>query len=164
MAKETRHLLQNINLHLNAGEMSALMGPSGAGKSTLLDLIADRKHVGTWTGHILINQTPRSRHFNRISAYVLQDNCHIPCLTVQETIAYAAWTRLPAGTTPSESYSRVSELLDMMGMASQKDSMVADLSSGFVKRLSIAVEIIALPYILFLDEVTISIYPSPLTY
>lgn len=124
-----------------------------SGKSTLLDLIADRKHVGTWTGKILVNRTPRSTHFNRISAYVLQDNCHIPSLTVGETLAYSAWTRLPQGSTQEECDRRVDELLGMMGMTEKRRDIVAHLSSGFVKRLSIAVEIISLPYILFLDEV-----------
>ena len=39
----------------------------GAGKSTLLDLIANRKHVGMWSGEVLINQLPRSEVFNRLS-------------------------------------------------------------------------------------------------
>ena len=97
---------------------------------------------------------PRTPQFNQISAYVLQDNCHIPELTVEETIAYAAWTRLPPGTTTTESSHRISELLDMMGMADRKKDRVSELSSGFVKRLSIAVELVSLPYILFLDEPT----------
>jgi ABC-type multidrug transport system ATPase subunit len=143
-------LALNCNTHYNY----SLGAVYYVGKSTLLDLIADRKNVGTWTGKILVNQTPRSRHFNRISAYVLQDNCHIPVLTVEETIAYAAWTRLPQGTTPETARRRVTELLDMMGMAEKRNSIVGDLSGGYVKRLSIAVEIISLPYILFLDEPT----------
>jgi ATP-binding cassette, subfamily G (WHITE), member 2, PDR len=97
--KSVRHLLRNINLHFEPGEMCALMGPSGAGKSTLLDLIADRKKVGIWSGEILVNQRPRSPFFNRDSAYVLQDDVHISTLTVEETIYYAAWTRMPEGTS-----------------------------------------------------------------
>lgn len=119
----------------------------------MLDLIADRKNVGTWTGKILVNRTPRSAHFNRISAYVLQDNCHIPSLTVEETLLYSAWTRLPQGSTRGGCETRVSQLLEMMGMTDKRGDTVGDLSGGFVKRLSIAVEIISLPYILFLDEV-----------
>ena len=52
-----------------------------------------------WYGEILVNQRPRLDTFNRNSAYVLQDDVHIPTLTVQETIYYAAWTRMPEGTT-----------------------------------------------------------------
>lgn len=100
-----------------------------------------------------MNRAPRSAHFNRISAYVLQDNCHIPSLTVEETLAYSAWTRLPQGSTAEECSARVDELLAMMSMTDKRGDVVGHLSSGYVKRLSIAVEIISLPYILFLDEV-----------
>ncbi len=120
-----------------------------------MDLIADRKYVGTWTGQILVNQTPRSMYFSRISAYVLQDNCHIMNLTVQETIYYAAWTRLPCGTSVENLRCRVSELLEMMGMNDVRNCKVSEISSGYVKRLSIAVELVPLPYILFLDEVIV---------
>lgn len=75
-------------------------------------------------------------------------------LTVEETVAYAAWTKLPHTTTREARMERVTELLGMMGMTELRKSIVGDLSSGFVKRLSIAVEIISLPYILFLDEPT----------
>jgi ABC-type multidrug transport system ATPase subunit len=121
-----------------------------SGKSTLLDLIADRKYVGQWSGEILINQTPRSQFFNRISAYVLQDNCHISTLTVEETFFYAAWVRLPLGTSSEFLKTRVNTLLDMMGMTSMRSDVVSGISSGYMKRLSIGVEIVALPYILFL--------------
>lgn len=60
---EEKKLLQNINFHLDPGDMCALMGASGAGKSTLLDLIANRKQIGAWGGDILINQRPRSPFF-----------------------------------------------------------------------------------------------------
>lgn len=67
-------------------------------KSTLLDVIADRKNTGMWSGQILIDGLPRSKFFNRRSAYVLQDDVHIATLTVEEVIWYAAWTRMPEHT------------------------------------------------------------------
>mmetsp|Transcript_1087 Transcript_1087/g.1754 ORF Transcript_1087/g.1754 Transcript_1087/m.1754 type:complete len:1273 (+) Transcript_1087:64-3882(+) len=156
---EERKLLQNVSFHLEPGDMCALMGASGAGKSTLLDLIANRKHIGAWSGEILINQRPRSPFFNRDSAYVLQDDIHIATLTVEETIRYAAWTRMQEGTTIDQREQRVKFLLDMMGISHVKDSIVGDamhkgISGGQLKRLSIAVEIVALPNLIFLDEPT----------
>jgi ABC-type multidrug transport system ATPase subunit len=156
---EEKKLLQHVSFHLEPGDMCALMGASGAGKSTLLDLIANRKHVGAWSGEILINQRPRSPFFNRDSAYVLQDDIHIPTLTVAETIRYAAWTRMPEGTPLDQREQRVKFLLDMMGISHVKDSIVGDpmhkgISGGQLKRLSIAVEIVALPNLIFLDEPT----------
>lgn len=154
-----KRLLRNVNLHLDPGDMCALMGPSGAGKSTLLDLIADRKLVGVWSGDILINQVPRSPWFNRDSAYVLQDDVHIGTLTCEETIRYAAWSRMPEGTTVEQREARVKQLLEMMGISHVKDSYVGDalhkgISGGQMKRLSIAVEIVSLPNLIFLDEPT----------
>jgi ABC-type multidrug transport system ATPase subunit len=156
---EEKKLLQNINFHLEPGDMCALMGASGAGKSTLLDLIAARKEVGAWGGDILINQRPRSLFFNRDSAYVLQDDVHIATLTVEETIKYAAWTRMPEGTSASSRDARVRFLLDMLGISHVKDSLVGDpmhkgISGGQLKRLSIGVEIVHLPNLIFLDEPT----------
>ena len=120
--------------------MCALMGPSGAGKSTLLDLIAD----------------PRSPWFNRESAYVLQDDAHISTLTVEETVEYSAWTRMQEGTTVQQRKARVQDLLALMGLDHIKDSYVGDsfnkgISGGQLKRLSIAVEIVSLPNLIFLD-------------
>ena len=132
------------------------MGPSGAGKSTLLDLIADRKLIGCWSGDILINQYPRSLWFNRESAYVLQDDVHIGILTVEETLRFAAWTRLEEGTSVEAREQRVKTLLEMVGLTHVKDSLVGDalrkgISGGQLKRLSIAVEIVSLPNLIFLD-------------
>lgn len=140
--------------------MCALMGPSGAGKSTLLDLVADRKLVGVWSGEILVNQHPRSPWFNRDSAYVLQDDVHIATLTVEETIKYAAWTRMPEGTPIEQRDARVRHLLEMMGLSHVKNSIVGDamhkgISGGQLKRLSIAVEIVGLPNLIFLDGMII---------
>lgn len=127
--------------------------------STLLDLIADRKLVGEWSGDILVNKQPRSFVFNRESAYVLQDDVHYASLTVEETIRYAAWTRMPEGTSIKDCEARVALLIKMMSLDSAKDNRVGDtltkgISGGQQKRLSIAVEIIHLPQLIFLDEVS----------
>lgn len=152
-------LLRNINLSIRAGSMVALMGPSGAGKSTLLDLLADRKRDGLWSGEIFINNNPRSRFFTRDSAYVLQDDIHIPTLTVAETIYYSAWTRMPGGTSKDDINNRVELLLGMMGLLPIRDSFIGDsmtkgISGGQLKRVSIAVELVAMPELIFLDEPT----------
>ena len=142
--------------------MCALMGPSGAGKSTLLDLIADRKLIGVWSGDILVNRHPRSLWFNRESAYVLQDDVHIATLTVEETIRYAAWTRMEEGTSVEQRELRITKLLEMMGLQHVRSSFIGDamnkgISGGQMKRLSIAVEIVSLPNLIFLDGMNLSV-------
>ena len=119
-------LLQGVSFSLKAGEMCALMGPSGAGKSTLLDLVADRKLSGKWCGSILVNRLPRNRWFNRESAYVLQTDLLIAQLTVEETLLYAAWTRMEEGTPLQARKDKVDSLLTIMGLQKVKDSYVGD--------------------------------------
>jgi ATP-binding cassette, subfamily G (WHITE), member 2 len=132
------------------------MGASGAGKSTLLDLVADRKRVGVASGQIMIDGQPRTPWLNRNSAYVLQDDLHIATLTVAETIRFAAWTRMPEGTSEEQREKRVELLLGMMTLQHVRNSRVGDamtkgISGGELKRLSIAVEIVSLPGLIFLD-------------
>ncbi len=157
--REDKTLLRHVDVHIGPG-LCALMGPSGAGKSTLMDLIAGRTESGVWSGEILVNGEPRNHLFSRNSAYVLQDDLHIPELTVEETVLYSAWSRLPEETTLAQRQHRVDLILDMLGLSHVRSSIVGDsmkkgLSGGQLKRLSIAVEIVTLPTVIFLDEVII---------
>jgi ABC-type multidrug transport system ATPase subunit len=136
--------------------MVAVMGPSGAGKSNLLDLIADRKSDGRWSGEISINGSQRPPWFPQMIAYVLQEDVFISELTVEETLNYAAWTRLPDSMSWEKKRERVTTMLEMMGLYKVKDSLVGNamlkgISGGQKKRLSIAVELITLPELIFLD-------------
>ena len=122
-------------------------------------MIAKRKLTGTWSGEIYINDSLRSPLFSRETAYVLQDDIHISTLTVEETLLYAAWTRLEEGFSIEDRKKRVDELLESMGLSHVRNSMVGDpmtkgISGGQLKRLSIAVEIIPLQKLIFLDEPT----------
>ena len=54
------------------------MGPSGAGKSTLLDIISGRKTTGHLTGHVTCNGHRLDHRFNRLSAYVPQEDVFVP--------------------------------------------------------------------------------------
>jgi ABC-type multidrug transport system ATPase subunit/ABC-type multidrug transport system permease subunit len=122
-------------------------------------VVAARKLTGLWSGEVLIDGLPRARHFSRETAYVLQDQVLIPTLTVEETIRYSAWTKLPEGTTREDLQKRTELLLAIMGLEHVRNSRVGDamikgISGGQAKRLSIAVEIVSLPRLIFLDEPT----------
>jgi ABC-type multidrug transport system ATPase subunit len=121
--------------------------------------MADRKLTGQWAGEIYFNHGPRSRYFNRDSAYILQDDLFYATLTVRECIFFAASFHLPDGTSPEAINARIDELLELMSLTHIQDSIVGDeihkgISGGQRKRLSIAVEIVALPNLIFLDEPT----------
>lgn len=154
-----RNLLQNVTFLLGPHQMCALMGASGAGKSTLLDVVSGRKNDADVTGTLIFNGHPRNKYFKRISAYVMQDDVFIPTLTVAETLKFAASLRIAEGTPKKVRDQRLEMMLDMLGIDHIRDSIVGDqslrgISGGQRKRLSIGVEIVGLPNIIFLDEPT----------
>lgn len=144
-------------------EICALMGGSGAGKTTLLDILAYRKTIGTITGDILINahsMRDSAMKMRRLTAYVMQDNVLLPSLTVYENMYFAAKLRLPSSKfTPDQRIKRVYGIMNLLGLTHIAKSLVGSeaergISGGQKKRLSIGVEVIHLPSIIFLDEPT----------
>jgi ABC-type multidrug transport system ATPase subunit len=157
--KSKSKLLNSVSGRAHPGEMCALMGASGAGKSTLLDVLAGRKTMGEMEGDVLFNGMPRTRSIMRGAAYVMQDNHHIGCFTVHQTLLYAANLRMAERYSAESKELRIKKIMDMLGLTEHENTVVGDenirgLSGGQQKRLSIGVEIINLPDLIFLDEPT----------
>ena len=158
-AKKPPHvLLKGASGRINPGEMCALMGGSGAGKTTLLDVLAGRKTSGHITGEVYFNGNAGTPSPKRCS-YVTQDNIHIGCFTVRETLHFAAELRIKESVGPEERRKRVEDVLMMLGLEGVGDVLVGDalrkgISGGQARRLTIGVEIINLPPMIFLDEPT----------
>ena len=90
-------LLQDINGAFRPGVLTALMGVSGAGKTTLMDVLSGRKTCGTIEGDIRIGGYPKVQEtYARTSGYCEQSDIHSSQLTVEESVAYSAWLRLPS--------------------------------------------------------------------
>jgi len=90
------HLLSDITGAFKPGVLTALMGVSGAGKTTLMDVLSGRKTGGIIEGDIRIGGYPKVQQtFARISGYCEQNDIHSPQITVEESIVYSAWLRLP---------------------------------------------------------------------
>ena len=87
----------------------------------------------------------------------MQKDLHIPTLTVIETLRYCCQLRMPKGTSSIDIENRVEYLLSATGLEKVKDSLVGDqeirgISGGQAKRLTIAVEIVSLPDLIFLGS------------
>ena len=155
-----RVLLHGINGFSLAGSLTALMGSSGAGKTTLMDVIAGRKTQGTITGDITVNGHPKqARTFNRLCGYVEQTDVHLATSTVREALLFSAGLRLPSDVTTKQMTKFVEEVLDILELTAIADRVIGDatlagLSLGQLKRVTIGVELVANPSILFLDEPT----------
>ncbi|KAJ4824919.1 hypothetical protein Tsubulata_032056 [Turnera subulata] len=157
--RSTKKLLSELSGLAEPGRIMAIMGPSGSGKSTLLDSLAGRLSPNVkMTGNVLINGKRRSTDCRDIS-YVIQEDFFIGTLTVRETITYSAHLRLPSKMSKEEIESLVQNTIEEMGLEDCADSRIGNwhirgISTGEKKRLSIGVEIITRPHILFLDEPT----------
>ncbi|XP_057807442.1 pleiotropic drug resistance protein 3-like isoform X3 [Salvia miltiorrhiza] len=153
-------ILCDITGAFRPGVLTALMGVSGAGKTTLLDVLSGRKTSGTIEGEIKIGGYPKVQStFSRISGYCEQTDIHSPQITVQESVIFSAWLRLDPKIEAKTKYEFVKEVLETIELDSIKDSLVGlpgvdGLSTEQRKRLTIAVELVANPSIIFMDEPT----------
>ncbi|ENN83526.1 hypothetical protein YQE_00118, partial [Dendroctonus ponderosae] len=130
------------------------MGPSGAGKSTLLNVLSGYSIQGVG-GKVLINGNPRKlKAFRRLSCYITQDDRLQNLLTVSENMHTSADLKLPSSTSKAEKQAIIDEILSTLGLGNTKETLVERLSGGQKKRLSIALELVSNPLVLFLDEPT----------
>jgi len=163
IGKEKIELLKGIDGIVEAGKMTALMGSSGAGKTTLMDVLALRKTSGEIEGEVRLNgHLQEERSFRRCTGYVEQFDTQTAQLTIRETCEFSAKLRLEStdpAVTPESRKQFIDQTLDMLELTPIQDFLVGSDASGGLsfeqkKRLSIAVELVANPSILFLDEPT----------
>ncbi|KAK4487144.1 hypothetical protein RD792_006459 [Penstemon davidsonii] len=159
--KETRlQLLRDISGAFRPGVLTALVGVSGAGKTTLMDVLAGRKTGGYIEGNISISGYPKNQStFARISGYCEQNDIHSPHVTVYESIVYSAWLRLSPEVNKKTRKMFVEEVMELVELNSLRDALVGlpgvdGLSTEQRKRLTIAVELVSNPSIIFMDEPT----------
>ncbi|KAF7822211.1 ABC transporter G family member 17-like [Senna tora] len=158
--KREAYLLHDISGQAIRGEIMAIMGPSGAGKSTFLDAVAGRIAQGSLEGSVRVDGKPvTTSYMKMVSSYVMQDDQLFPMLTVSETLMFAAEVRLPPSFSREEKKNRVHELLEQLGLQSAAHTYIGDegtkgVSGGERRRVSIGIDIIHKPSLLFLDEPT----------
>ncbi|CAL8161741.1 unnamed protein product [Prunus armeniaca] len=159
--EETRlQLLRDVSGAFRPGILTALVGVSGAGKTTLMDVLAGRKTGGYIEGSISISGYPKNQAtFTRVSGYCEQNDIHSPYVTVYESLVYSAWLRLARDATKDKRKMFVDEVMDLVELNLLWNSLVGlpgvdGLSTEQRKRLTIAVELVANPSIIFMDEPT----------
>ncbi|XP_055801804.1 ABC transporter G family member 1-like [Solanum dulcamara] len=156
----TKMLLNDISGEARDGELLAVLGASGSGKSTLIDALANRIAKESLKGEVKLNGEPlHSKLLKVISAYVMQDDLLYPMLTVEETLMFSAEFRLPRTLSKSKKKARVQALIDQLGLRNAAKTIIGDeghrgVSGGERRRVSIGIDIIHDPIVLFLDEPT----------
>ncbi|MFJ5934365.1 FHA domain-containing protein [Streptomyces sp. NPDC093071] len=154
-------LLDEVSFPVGEKCLLAVVGPSGAGKSTLLNALtgqrpADRGTV-LYDGRDLYRDYAELRQ--RIGLVPQDDILHLQ-LTVRRALGYAAELRFPEDTERAERQARVDEVIRELGLVERADQPIHSLSGGQRKRVSVALELLTKPSLLFLDEPTSGLDPG----
>jgi ABC transport system ATP-binding/permease protein len=156
-----RAFLDRVSLKIKPGEFVCILGPSGCGKSTLLKSLNGM--VRAETGSVLMNNVDFYAHHEQLKhqvGYVPQDDIIHPQLTIWRTLQYAARLRLPPGTPTAKREERIRDVLSMLELYDHRQKPIHKLSGGQRKRVSIAVELLTDPAIIYLDEPTSGLDPN----
>ncbi|MFJ8659905.1 FHA domain-containing protein [Streptomyces sp. NPDC093795] len=156
-----RTLLDEVSFPVGQKCLLGVVGPSGAGKSTLLGALtgqrpADRGTV-LYDGRDLYRDYAELRQ--RIGLVPQDDILHLQ-LTVRRALGYAAELRFPEDTVPAERRARVDEVIRELGLVERAEQPIHSLSGGQRKRVSVALELLTKPSLLFLDEPTSGLDPG----
>ncbi|KAF6818820.1 ABC transporter [Colletotrichum plurivorum] len=155
----SKTLLHQVSASLPAGTLTAIIGGSGSGKTTLLNTMSERMISPrlSQAGSVTFNGAEgvgNARH-----AYVMQQDILLPTLTVRETLQYSADLRLPPPTTTEERRRIVEEVILELGLKECADTRIGNsqhrgCSGGEKRRVSIGVQLLSNPSVVFLDEPT----------
>lgn len=156
-----KKLLDQVSFPVSEKSLLAVVGPSGAGKSTLLNALtglrpADRGTV-LYDGRDLYRDYAELRQ--RIGLVPQDDILHIQ-LSVRRALGYAAELRFPQDTAKAERSARVDEVIGELGLEQRVAQPIHSLSGGQRKRVSVALELLTKPSLLFLDEPTSGLDPG----
>lgn len=154
-------LLDDISLSVKPRELIGLLGPSGAGKSTLMNAL--NGFVKPSGGKVLYNGVDLYQNLDALKStigFVPQEDIMHRQMTVRRCLYYAAKLRLPEDLSDEEINRRVEEMLETLKLDPQRwDNPVATLSGGQRKRVSLGIELLPKPGVLFLDEPTAGLDP-----
>ena len=154
-------LLDDLSLVVKPKELIGLLGPSGAGKTTLMNAL--NGFVKPTSGKVLYNGVDLYQNLDAMKStigFVPQEDIMHRQLSVRRCLYYAAKLRLSDDTSEDEINRRVEEMLDTLKLDQQRwDNPVATLSGGQRKRVSLGIELLPKPGVLFLDEPTAGLDP-----
>ncbi len=159
-------LLDRVSFPIGERSLIAVIGPSGAGKTTLLRAMTGLRPATE--GAVLYDNRDLYAHYAELRhriGLVPQEDVIFQPLTPRRSLSYAAELRFPGDTSAEERRNRVQEVIDelrLMDATKERpeppaDMPAASLSGGQKKRVSIALELLTKPSVLFLDEPTSSL-------
>ncbi|MFI9234504.1 FHA domain-containing protein [Streptomyces sp. NPDC053079] len=156
-----KQILKDVSFGVPEKSLIAVIGPSGSGKSTLLKALTGYRPANQ--GDVLYDNRNLYKQFAELRqriGLVPQDDILHKELTVRKALRYAAKLRFPGDTATSEREARIEEVLRELKLDIHKDKKVTALSGGQRKRVSVALELLTKPSLIFLDEPTSGLDPG----
>ena len=152
----TRHVIKNLSLRVNRGEIYGFLGPNGSGKTTsirlMCGLLTPDSGAGTCIGFDVIKQ---SHLIRQQVGYMTQRFSLWEDLTIKENLDFVARMY----NMPKRSKT-VEQTLDELGLQERKDQLAGSLSGGWKQRLALAACLLHKPQLLLLDEPTAGVDPQ----
>nr|WP_208828045.1 FHA domain-containing protein [Streptomyces ficellus] len=156
-----KQILKDVSFGVPEKSLVAVIGPSGSGKSTLLKALTGYRPANQ--GDVLYDNRNLYKQFAELRqriGLVPQDDILHKELTVRTALKYAAKLRFPADTTAQEREARIDEVLRELKLDIHKTKKITALSGGQRKRVSVALELLTKPSLIFLDEPTSGLDPG----
>jgi ABC-type multidrug transport system ATPase subunit/pSer/pThr/pTyr-binding forkhead associated (FHA) protein len=156
-----RRLLNEISFDLKPRSLTAVVGPSGAGKSTLLDVLTGQRTPTLGSVEFAGRDLHASyEELRQRLGFVPQADLLHTNLTTRRALDFGADLRFPRDTTRVERRQRVETVMNELGLTERADLRIDALSGGQRKRVSVALELLTEPVLLFLDEPTSGLDPG----
>ncbi|MFD5751594.1 FHA domain-containing protein [Streptomyces sp. NPDC127033] len=156
-----KQILKDVSFGVPEKSLIAVIGPSGSGKSTLLKALTGYRPADQ--GEVLYDNRNLYKQFAELRqriGLVPQDDILHKELTVKKALKYAAKLRFPGDTAEAEREARIGEVLGELKLDIHKDKKITSLSGGQRKRVSVALELLTKPSLIFLDEPTSGLDPG----
>ncbi|MGL4309081.1 MAG: ABC transporter ATP-binding protein [Paracoccaceae bacterium] len=142
-------VVKDFTLPVDKGEFVSLLGPSGCGKTTVLRMVAGFESPDSGTIRIDGKDVTALKPNQRNIGMVFQAYALFPNLTVAQNVAFGMKVK---GTAKAETDSRVTEMLEMIGLPDKGPSYPFQLSGGQQQRVALARALAPRPQVLLLDE------------
>ncbi|MET7620615.1 FHA domain-containing protein [Streptomyces sp. NPDC005408] len=156
-----KQILRDVSFGVPEKSLIGVIGPSGSGKSTLLKALTGYRPANE--GDVLYDNRSLYKQFAELRqriGLVPQDDILHKELTVRKALKYAAKLRFPGDTAEAEREARIDEVLRELKLDIHKKKKVTSLSGGQRKRVSVALELLTKPSLIFLDEPTSGLDPG----
>jgi ABC-type multidrug transport system ATPase subunit len=159
--KTTKTILKDVSFGVPEKSLIGVIGPSGSGKSTLLRALTGYRPADQ--GSVLYDNRDLYKQFAELRqriGLVPQDDILHKELQVKTALRYAAKLRFPGDTATAEREARINEVLGELKLDIHADKRITSLSGGQRKRVSVALELLTKPSLIFLDEPTSGLDPG----